>query len=185
MAWKQQLNRHSAMSDAEACECFAEALTFSLNQLGLSHLSLKIKQHLGLRAVYNGRDVFVWNLKIITYTIAVMFYIHCTSTVNNEVKLWPLTHVHPQAAGYHGYNSQAWTGSHYFSCLHAWHIHFGSPSAVATLILRMQLILDAHTHYSLALVNKEVYCLSASIDSHTVIILFRSLNPRVKIFRKE
>ena len=44
------------MSDRE----FDEALSYSLSQLGLPHLSLKEEQRLAVKAVYEGRDVFVW-----------------------------------------------------------------------------------------------------------------------------
>ena len=49
-----------AMSAAEASDVFADALSYSLNQLGLPHLSLKEEQRLAVKAIYEGRDVFVW-----------------------------------------------------------------------------------------------------------------------------
>ena len=49
-----------AMSAAEASDVFADALSYSLNQLGLPRLSLIEEQRLAVKAIYEGRDVFVW-----------------------------------------------------------------------------------------------------------------------------
>ena len=49
-----------AMSAADASDDFADALSYSLNQLGLPHVSLKEEQRLAVKEIYEGRDVFVW-----------------------------------------------------------------------------------------------------------------------------
>ena len=46
---------------SDVSDRFAEALSFSLNQLGLPHLPLiKEEQRLAVKAIYEGRGVFVW-----------------------------------------------------------------------------------------------------------------------------
>lgn len=47
------------MSDVSG-ERFAAALAFSLEKLGISHVSLKEEQRLAVKAIYDGKDVFVW-----------------------------------------------------------------------------------------------------------------------------
>ena len=47
-----------AVSLAVSC-AFEDAIAFSLKQLGLPHVSLKEEQSSAIRAIYDGRDVFV------------------------------------------------------------------------------------------------------------------------------
>ena len=39
--------------------CFADAVVFSLEQLGLLEVTLKEEQYAAIQAIYEGRDVFV------------------------------------------------------------------------------------------------------------------------------
>ena len=49
----------SQMFTVEMASCFDSAISYSLDKLGCSHLTLKDEQRLAMKAVYDGSNVFL------------------------------------------------------------------------------------------------------------------------------